>query len=149
MSRCKRLQKELKDIRKNQYDFFILEDKIEDLFKWNVTLLGPENTPYEGGVFFITITFPSDYPFKPPQIRFNTKIFHPQIQQNYHSEIICTSCGRWSPALTVVKILHSLESDLKDPELIEHCNTEYYELTKGNRELYEKIAKEWTHKYAK
>lgn len=43
------------------------------------TILGPEGTPYEGGVFEIDIDIPKQYPFEPPKMKFSTKIWHPNI----------------------------------------------------------------------
>lgn len=43
------------------------------------TILGPEGTCYEGGVFEIDISIPKQYPFEPPKMKFTTKIWHPNI----------------------------------------------------------------------
>uniref|UniRef100_A0A672RJI4 E2 ubiquitin-conjugating enzyme n=1 Tax=Sinocyclocheilus grahami TaxID=75366 RepID=A0A672RJI4_SINGR len=74
----------------------------EDLFHWQATIMGPNDSPYQGGVFFLTIHFPTDYPFKPPKVAFTTKIYHPNINSNGS---ICLDILRsqWSPALTVSK----------------------------------------------
>jgi ubiquitin-protein ligase len=64
------------------------------------------DSPYAGGVFFLSITFPTDYPFKPPKVSFTTKIYHPNINANGS---ICLDILRdqWSPALTISKGTHA------------------------------------------
>lgn len=64
--------------------------------------MGPPDSPYQGGVFFLTIHFPTDYPFKPPKVAFSTRIYHPNINSNGS---ICLDILRaqWSPALTISK----------------------------------------------
>uniref|UniRef100_A0A3B4AME7 UBC core domain-containing protein n=1 Tax=Periophthalmus magnuspinnatus TaxID=409849 RepID=A0A3B4AME7_9GOBI len=75
--------------------------------------------PYQNGVFFLTIHFPTDYPFKPPKVAFTTRIYHPNINSNGS---ICLDILRsqWSPALTISKgpknyDLPFLEAKLKNP----------------------------------
>lgn len=60
------------------------------------------DSPYAGGVFFLAIHFPTDYPFKPPKVNFTTRIYHPNINSNGS---ICLDILRdqWSPALTISK----------------------------------------------
>ena len=99
---------------------------------WQATIMGPPDSPYQGGVFFLTIHFPTDYPFKPPKVAFTTKIYHPNINTNgsicldiLRSVIISSSSlnslgeilyrSQWSPALTISKVLLSICSLLCDP----------------------------------
>jgi ubiquitin-conjugating enzyme E2 A len=44
---------------------------------WNAVIFGPEDTPWEGGTFKLTLTFTEDYPNKAPTVRFESKMFHP------------------------------------------------------------------------
>lgn len=75
----------------------------EDMFHWQATIIGPNDSPYAGGVFLVSIHFPPDYPFKPPKVAFRTRVFHPNINSNGN---ICLDIlkEQWSPALTISKV---------------------------------------------
>ncbi|XP_054582923.1 ubiquitin-conjugating enzyme E2 D3 isoform X5 [Eptesicus fuscus] len=111
----KRINKELSDLARDppaqcsagpvgDDKFFVLIL----VFHWQATIMGPHiffpqnDSPYQGGVFFLTIHFPTDYPFKPPKVAFTTRIYHPNINSNGS---ICLDILRsqWSPALTISK----------------------------------------------
>ena len=79
MGTIRRIQNELKEMNSNPPSNcsagLINEDNI---FSWTATIMGPENTPYHNGVFYLKIDFPADYPFRAPKIMFVTKIYNPR-----------------------------------------------------------------------
>ncbi|XP_057165594.1 ubiquitin-conjugating enzyme E2 D3 isoform X2 [Ursus arctos] len=105
------------------------------------------DSPYQGGVFFLTIHFPTDYPFKPPKVAFTTRIYHPNINSNGS---ICLDILRsqWSPALTISKVLLSICSLLCDPNPDDPLVPEIARIYKTDRDKYNRISREWTQKYA-
>ena len=119
----------------------------DDLFHWQATIMGPGDSPYSGGVFFVTIHFPPDYPFKPPKVQFQTKVYHPNINSQGS---ICLDIlkEQWSPALTISKVLLSICSLLTDPNPDDPLVPEIAHIYKGDRSRYEETAREWTRKYA-
>merc|ERR1712159_633154 len=119
----------------------------DKMFEWQATIMGPADSPYAGGVFFLQINFPPDYPFKPPKVKFLTKIYHPNINSQGG---ICLDIlkDQWSPALTISKVLLSICSLLNDPNPDDPLVPEIAHIFKTNRPLYEKTSREWTGKYA-
>ena len=119
----------------------------DDMFRWQATLLGPTESPYENGVFFLEINFPAEYPYKPPRIHFSTKIYHPNINSNGG---ICLDIlkDQWSPALTISKVLLSICSLLNDPNPDDPLVPSIAELYIKNKELYIINARAWTLQYA-
>ena len=121
------------------------------------------DSPFQGGLFFLSIHFPTDYPFKPPKVNFTTRIYHPNINSNGS---ICLDILRdqWSPALTISKgnlsvqettlmrltslVLLSICSMLTDPNPDDPLVPEIAHVYKTNRSKYEETAREWTRKYA-
>ena len=118
-----------------------------DLFRWQATIMGPDDSPYEGGIFFLNIKFPTDYRFKPPKITFTTRIFHPNINAN-GAISLDVIMHQFSPALTIDKVLISISSLLADPNPDDPINNEAANLYKTNIYEYYKTAREWSIKYA-
>jgi len=143
-----RLRREYESIKEKPSDnISVGPEKESDLTKWMATIHGPTETPYEGGIFKVSIDIPSDYPYKPPKLVFKTKIYHPNISPNGS---ICLDILKteWSPALTISKILLSLCSLLSDPNPDDPLVPSIAMIYKKNKTEFNRQAREWTIKYA-
>ena len=144
----KRIQKELTDFNKEEPEGFTagpVDDS--DMFKWTATLTGPEDSPYEGGNFELSMEFPKDFPFKPPKVEFTTKVYHPNVKS---TGTICLDILKdaWSPDITVSKILLAIQNLLINPNIDHPLEPEIAKLYTDDRDKYNETAKEWTEKYA-
>lgn len=119
----------------------------DDIYHWQATIMGPSDSPYQGGVFYLDIYFPQDYPYKPPKIKFNTKIYHPNINS---SGGICLDIlkDQWSPALTISKVLLSICSLLTDPNPDDPLVPSIADLYINNRQEYTMQARAYTLQFA-
>eukprot|EP00252_Welwitschia_mirabilis_P016400 TRINITY_DN36160_c0_g1_i1.p1 TRINITY_DN36160_c0_g1~~TRINITY_DN36160_c0_g1_i1.p1 ORF type:complete len:170 (+),score=31.27 TRINITY_DN36160_c0_g1_i1:190-699(+) len=81
----------------------------DNMFSWVGTIQGGKDTVYEGLEFKLSLQFPLDYPFKPPEVKFKTACFHPNVDVNGN---ICLDIlqDKWSSAYDVRTILLSVQS---------------------------------------
>eukprot|EP01084_Bolivina_argentea_P005285 9991_1 len=143
----RRLAKEMKALETDPPDHISLGPEGEDLFKWKATIIGPNDTPYEDGIFFLDIRIPRDYPFKPPKIRFETKIYHCNVNDRGSISLDILK-DNWSPRLTIQKTLLSIRALMQDPNPDDPLKPQIAKLYKTNRKLHDKKANEWTVEYA-
>ena len=104
----RRLMKDLKKMQDEEHDQTITAiPNDSDIFKWDAIIFGPDDTEWEGGVFKLLMEFTDQYPNKPPDIRFLTKVFHPNV---YADGRICLDIlmNNWSPVYDVQSILISI-----------------------------------------
>jgi ubiquitin-conjugating enzyme E2 D/E len=143
----RRISKEFSDLRKNSPENCSAGPSDDDIFHWNATIMGPVGTPYEGGIFNLDIDFPVNYPFKPPRVKFVTRIFHCNINS---SGSICLDIlqSNWSPALTISKVLLSICSLLSDPNPDDPLVSDIARLYRTDRAKHDMLAKQWTEEYA-
>ncbi|KAI5296569.1 Ubiquitin-conjugating enzyme 13 [Ascosphaera acerosa] len=144
----------------------------DNLRYFDVTIEGPSQSPYEGGVFKLELFLPDDYPMTPPKIRFLTKIYHPNIDRlgricldvlksaspqsltKYGKLLECwlTShellTDNWSPALQIRTILLSIQALLGAPNPDDPLAPEIAKTWKENEPAAIETAREWTKTYA-
>lgn len=143
----KRITKELQELESNPHPSFTVYPTENDVTFWNVYMLGPETTPYEGGIFQIYVKLPSDYPFKPPSVKFLTRIYHCNINSNGS---ICHAIlkDQWSPALTLRKVFDCLYGLLLTPEPLDPLDPQIATEYRVDYDLFFQKATEFTKKYA-
>lgn len=113
----------------------------DNIMLWNAVIFGPEDTPWDGGTFKLTLEFSEEYPNKAPVVKFKSKMFHPNI---YSDGSICLDIlqNQWSPIYDVSAVLTSIQSLLSDPNPNSPANSEAARLYSENRRDYNKKVQE-------
>ncbi|CAF2102294.1 unnamed protein product [Rotaria magnacalcarata] len=132
----RRLQQDFHHLMKNKVDGIDASPSADNIFLWNAIICGPEESIYETGTFQLQLTFPDDYPLRPPQVRFITKVFHPNVW--WEDGFICVDILKdgWAPSYDVLAILHSIRLLLVDPNPLSPANLEAALLYRDNRVEY-------------
>jgi ubiquitin-conjugating enzyme (huntingtin interacting protein 2) len=145
----RRIQKEIKEIEADtQAGVQVHQIDEDDLTKLRGQFRGPPETPYEGGTYVIDITIPTEYPFRPPIMKFITRIWHPNISSQTGAICLDTLSSQWSPVLTIKNALLSLQSLLSTPEPKDPQDAEVASMLLKNPAEFEHVAREWAVKHA-
>ncbi|KAK9140781.1 hypothetical protein Scep_010462 [Stephania cephalantha] len=143
----KRLNKELVDITRDPPSHCSGGPVGKDILNWKGAVMGPSDSPFEGGVFFVSIQFPAKYPYIPPIVKFETRVYHPNIDFFGNINVDILKPHKWPASLNTPNLLLSICSFLTDPNPEDPFNP-IANLYRKDRKKYDEIAKEWTRKYA-
>ena len=121
----------------------------DDPYHYQATMLGPPDSPFEGGIYRLNMQFSHKYPLQPPEVTFITKIFHPNISDDGK---ICINIlyNDWCAALRIETILLSIQSIFTSPDVIAALpvNNEAANLYTKNRDEYDQHGRWYTKTYA-
>lgn len=108
-----------------------------NLFRWKATIIGPNETVYEGQKYRLSIEFPNSYPYTAPIVKFLTPCFHPNIDVVNGSLCLDILKEKWSALYDIRTILLSIQSLLSEPNNESPLNSQAASLWK-NQEEYKK-----------
>ena len=116
---CPRLLKEYREVKTGKHDPEIQLDLTDetDIFQWKAHITGPKDSPYEGGIFELSLRCSDTYPLAPPKVLFVTPVFHPNVL--FKTGEICLDILKpdaWTPAWTLQSVCRAVVALLSHPE---------------------------------
>lgn len=136
-----RLAYEAKHIKSEEPGF---KPEKGDIRKWRGFILGTEL--YEGGVFEVEVEIPRGFPFSPPQVRWLTEIWHPNI---YKEKICVGILGKdWAPSNSIVDVIETLRILLAAPNPTDPLNTAAATQMQNDLERFKKTVKDYIERHA-
>lgn len=144
----KRVAKELRNLAREPIAGIKLNVNTEQLTNINAEIRGPENTPYEDGIFKVKLVLSNTFPSQPPKGYFITPIFHPNVGPS--GEICVNTLGRdWSPDDGLGRILVVIRCLLIVPNPESALNEEAGMLLQENYHQFCQRAQLFTNIHAK
>jgi len=142
-----RISREIERLSKNPVPGISVVPHKENMRYFDVTIAGPKDSAYEGGIFKLELFLPQDYPMVPPKVRFLTTIYHPNIDKLGR---ICLDIlkDKWSPALQIEKVCLSIQLLLQAPNPDDPLDNNVAHIWKTNEKQAIETAREYTKKYA-
>eukprot|EP01084_Bolivina_argentea_P108732 194339_1 len=144
----RRITLELKDLKtESPSNYGFAPENEDNPYMMKGFVIGPNNTAYEGGIYELQIHLPRDYPFKPPNCKFITKIYHPNINTNGSMKLTILH-DFWNPMHTISRMCKSIIEMLEMPSidncLIPSIAKEY----RFQKQKFMVTATQWNCKYA-
>lgn len=155
LAAAKRLRKELQHLERQSKageldDVYLRPSNPEEsILRWTALLRGPKETPFEGGVFQLSIRCGQDYPLAPPTITFVTKVFHPNV--HFKTGEVCLDILKkeWSPAWGLQAACRAVLALLSDPDADSPLNCDAGNMIRGGDMMaYRSTAKFYAHENA-
>eukprot|EP00768_Dysnectes_brevis_P006242 gnl/Dysnectes_brevis/483_a536_6007.p1 GENE.gnl/Dysnectes_brevis/483_a536_6007~~gnl/Dysnectes_brevis/483_a536_6007.p1 ORF type:complete len:153 (+),score=24.90 gnl/Dysnectes_brevis/483_a536_6007:65-523(+) len=144
----KRILRDLADFQRDPPSCCSAGPKGDNLFEWEALIFGSEGSPYEEGQFKLSIKFKEDYPLSPPDFKFITPIWHPNISTSGNICLDIIKPSNWSSAHSIGSILVSITSLLTDPNPDSPLNSEAASQYKESQRNYARVVRRHIRKHS-
>ena len=155
----KRIREEFESIDKYPEPNIGLTAQLRDednIFRWRITIVGPKDTSYKGGIFVLYINFPDDYPNSKPEVFFRTPIYHVNvnpIKSNLPGaeplgHVSISTLNWWRPEYKIKEVAGNIFGLLYLPNPDSPYGLDRADELRSNKKLYEEKIKYFTKKYA-
>lgn len=148
-----RIQKEYEALIKNPIENVIFEMSESNINEWSFVIFGPSDSVYKDGVYNGKLIIPKEYPHRPPEVKFISKLFHPNV---YDDGKLCMSIlhegidptgyekeeERWRPLNNIRTIFISIVSLLYDPNPDSPANIDAGVMWRKDQETYKQRVKD-------
>ena len=118
-----------------------------DIFHWRISLAGPSDTPYAGGMFFLTADFPDNYPIGCPEVKFINKMYHLNVNPN-DGHVCISTLNNWKQGTAFADVMTSIFALFYNQNPESPYSHDQAEEFKNNRQEFDRKAREWTQQYA-
>jgi ubiquitin-protein ligase len=144
-----RISKELQDLSQNPPEGCHLELVADNLYRWRAVVSGPVGSPYVGGRFELAIELPQNYPFRPPDVKFRTKIYHVNVKKEDGSLCADIFQNNWAPTLNMRYVIESVISILATPAPEHALEPEIAAEMMNSPAVFHQKAQEWVRNFAR
>ncbi|ORY78478.1 ubiquitin-conjugating enzyme/RWD-like protein [Leucosporidium creatinivorum] len=144
----RRITKEYAELQAEWPPHVVAQPDESNLLHWTGVITGPPTSSYKDGKFKIDITFPLEYPFKSPTVKFVTRIYHPNVTDDGAICIGLLKAEAWKPSTKIDAVLRALVQLLEEPNPDDALVASIAEIYNTDRKQFTKNAQEWVKKYA-
>ncbi|PHH72811.1 hypothetical protein CDD83_4874 [Cordyceps sp. RAO-2017] len=148
----KRITKEFKEASQSPpAGFTIALPETQTIHTWHVVVAPPEPSPYHPGRFGLVVSLPPDYPFKPPAVRFLTRIYHPNVTNDSLGNVCLAllKSDQWKPSTKIVAVLDAVAALLREPQADDPLEDRIADEYRNDRPAFLRNARAHVDRYAR
>lgn len=146
---AERIRQEFEKIREARNPGITVNVENNNIFIWKLSIIGPDDSPYQGGKFKIMVEFSEFYPNQAPAFYFETPIYHVNIASN--GAVCHTVLDKYyTPNFEVYQIILYILSMLINPEPSSYMadRVELADLYNRDKQKYLDNARNFTSQHA-